>query len=401
MAVDWIGGYFMGNFDTVVDRFNTKSVKWDMLDTLYQSKDCLPMWVADMDFKAPKEVNDALKKQAEHGIYGYTIADDALKNAIINWNQSRNDWTIELDWITFSNGVVTSLHMAVQAFTKPKDKVLIQTPVYPPFYNVIEAHDRELIKNELKYENNAYEIDFIDFEEKLKSGVKAFILCSPHNPVGRVWKKEELEEMAKLCLEYDVVIISDEIHGDLVLPGQKHIPIASLSEEVSAQTITCTAASKTFNLAGLDASYVITSDEEKKKKLETAFEKQGFHNMLNTMGNIATETAYTHGAEWLDELRELLESHYQFVKESFEMHVPEIKVIQPEGTYLLWLDCSALGFDAKELNDFFVKEAQVGLNAGADYGKEADQFMRMNIGCPRETLEVAVERIVEAVMRRK
>ncbi|MHA6252320.1 MalY/PatB family protein [Oceanobacillus sp. CAU 1775] len=387
----------MGNFDTVVNRFNTKSVKWDMLDELYQSKDCLPMWVADMDFKAPKEVNDALKEKADHGIYGYTIADTKLKNAIINWNQSRNNWTIKPEWITFSNGVVTSLHMAVQAFTKPKDKVLIQTPVYPPFYNVIEAHDRELVKNELQYEDDSYKINFEDFEAKLKSGVKAFILCSPHNPVGRLWKKEELEEIARLCIKYDVVIISDEIHGDLALPGQNYIPIASLSEKIANQTVTCTAASKTFNLAGLDASYVVTSDEEKRKALETAFEKQGFHNMLNTMGNIATEAAYTHGAEWLDELKELLQSHYEFVKETFEKHAPEIKVIKPEATYLLWLDCSALGLDPKELNDFFVKEAQVGLNAGLDYGEEAGQFMRMNIGCPRETLEEAVNRIVRAV----
>jgi cystathionine beta-lyase len=388
------------NFDEIIDRKNTKSVKWDMLDTVFQSADVIPMWVADMDLKAPKEVNQALVKHAEHGIYGYTIIDEKLTNSIIEWNQTRHNWTIKPEWLSFSNGVVTTLHMAIQTFTEPKDKVLIQTPVYPPFYNVIEAHDREIVKNVLKYENNSYTIDFTDFEEKLKDGVKAFIFCSPHNPVGRVWRKDELEEMARLCLKYDVLIISDEIHEDLTLFNNKHIPIASLSEEIADQTITCTAPSKTFNLAGLDASYAITTNDELRNKLDMTFNKQGFNNMLNTMGNIAMETAYTHGEEWLNALTDLLESHYHFVNESFEKHAPEIKVIKPEATYLLWLDCSALGLGAQDLRKFFVEEAKVGLNAGIDYGEEAAQFMRMNIGCTRATLEEAVDRIIKAVQDR-
>lgn len=391
----------MGNFDKIINRTNTKAAKWDMLDTIFQSTDVIPMWVADMDFKAPKEVNDALIKRAEHGVYGYTIVDDALKNAIISWNEDRNDWTIKPEWLTFSNGVVTSLHMAIQAFTEPKDNVLIQTPVYTPFYNVIKAHNRSVVKNPLKYKDGTYYIDFEDFEEKLKNGVKAFILCSPHNPIGRVWKKDELEEMARLCLKHDVLIISDEIHSDLVFPGQKHVPIASLSEEVSNQTITCMAPSKTFNIAGLDASFVVTSNDEIRKNLDNEYNKQGFHNSLNTMGNIAMEAAYTHGAEWLDELTHLLESHYQYVADNLRKHAPELKVIKPEGTYLLWIDCSALDLDAKELQEFFVKEAKVGLNAGVDYGEEAEQFMRMNIGCPRSVLEEAVKRMIDAVNNHK
>lgn len=391
----------MGNFDQIINRTNTKAAKWDMLDMMFQSTDVIPMWVADMDFKAPKEVNDALIKRAEHGVYGYTVVDDALKNAIINWNQNRNDWVIKPEWLTFSNGVVTTLNMAIQAFTEPMDKVLIQTPVYTPFYSVIKAHNRNVVKNPLKYKDGMYYVDFEDFEEKLKSGVKAFILCSPHNPVGRVWKKEELEEIARLCLKHDVLIISDEIHSDLVFPGQRHVPIASLSEEVSNQTITCMAPSKTFNIAGLDASFVVTSNEEIKKNLDIEYNKQGFHNSLNTMGNIAMEAAYLHGAEWLDELTLLLESHYQYVADSFRKHAPELKVIKPEATYLLWIDCSALDLDAKELRNFFVQEAKVGLNAGVDYGEEAEQFMRMNIGCPRSVLEEAIERIIHAVNNRK
>lgn len=263
----------MSIFEELYDRKNTRSVKWDMLQAMFQSEDVLPMWVADMDFKAPEAVNEALIKRAQHGIYGYTIIDETVSGSIVNWLEKDITGKLILAWLSYSNGVVTSLHIAVQAFTEPQDKILIQTPVYPPFYNVIEAHDREVIKNPLVNKDNYYTIDFADFENKLKLGVKAFILCSPHNPVGRVWRQDELEEMARLCLKYDVMILSDEIHADLVFPGQKHIPIASLSEEVANHTITCMAPSKTFNLAGLDASYVITTNTENRKSL--------MHHLIN------------------------------------------------------------------------------------------------------------------------
>ncbi|WP_087972729.1 MalY/PatB family protein [Oceanobacillus rekensis] len=387
----------MGIFDELFERRNTRSVKWDMLKEVFQSDDVLPMWVADMDFKAPDEVNDALVRRAQHGIYGYTVIDDDVSDSIIKWLQKRHGWKIDKTWLSYSPGVVTSLHMAVQAFTEPNDKILIQTPVYTPFYSVITEHDRVVVKNPLINKDNYYTIDFDDFEKKLKSGVKAFILCSPHNPVGRVWKKEELEKMAKLCLKYNVMIIADEIHSDLVFPGERHIPIASLSEEIADQTITCMAPSKTFNLAGLDASYVITTDKDKRKKLEATFSKQGLHNMLNTMGNTALEAAYTHGEAWLDELVALLKSHTDYVTEMFDKHIPQLKVVQPEGTYLLWVDCSELGMNNKELNKFMIEKARVGLNAGVSYGDEGDKHMRINIACPRATLEEGVERIIKAV----
>ncbi|MCG5104059.1 MalY/PatB family protein [Oceanobacillus alkalisoli] len=390
----------MGNFDENIDRKNTNSVKWDLAETLFESPDVIPMWVADMDFKTPKEVNEALMERAHHGVYGYTIADDELKASIVDWNKQRHQWDIQPEWLTFSNGVVTSLHMAIQAFTEPEDGILIQTPVYPPFYNVIEAHDRTIVKNPLVFEDHYYTIDFADFEAKLKE-VKAFILCSPHNPVGRVWKKEELEKMAELCVKHDVLIISDEIHGDLSYPGYKHIPIAALSEDVANQTITCMAPSKTFNVPGLATSYCVTSNQEVRAKLDEFCHKQGFNNMLNTMGQIAMQAAYTHGAAWVDELTALLESHYQYVKENFEKHAPELKVVETEGTYLLWIDCSGLGLDSAGIREFFVKEAKVGLNAGIDYGEEGSAFMRLNIGCPRSTLEEAVNRIIKAVENRR
>jgi len=386
----------MGIFDEVYDRRNTRSMKWDAIESVFSSNEVLPMWVADMDFKPPQAVNDAIIKRAEHGIYGYTFIDEDVKNTIVNWQKERHHWDIKQDWLSFTPSVVFSLHMAVQALTEPDDKILIQTPVYTPFYSVIEEHGREVVKNPLVYEDKYYTIDFDDFEEKLKSGVKAFILCSPHNPVGRVWKKDELEEMARLCLKYDVLIISDEIHSDLLFPGQTHIPMASLSEEISEQTVTCMAPSKTFNLAGLQVSYIITQNTDKRQKIENMMSKQGI-NGLNTMANTALEAAYTHGASWVDELREVLKGNLDYVTEMLETHTDTLKVIRSEGTYLVWIDCSALGMSSKDLNQFMIHEAKIGLNAGVNYGEEGDQFMRMNIACPKSTVEEGVNRIIQAV----
>ena len=389
----------MSVFDTLYERKNTRSMKWDMLKPVFQRDDILPMWVADMDFKAPQAVNEALIKRAEHGIYGYTVVDNDVKNTIVNWNDRRHNWKIDPDWLTFSPGVVTSLHLAIQTFTKPNDKVLIQTPVYTPFYNVIEQHDRKVVKNTLINKDNYYTIDFADFEDQLKQGVKAFILCSPHNPVGRVWTKNELQEMARLCLKYDVLILSDEIHGDLVYPGNHHIPIASLSEDIADKTITFMSPSKTFNLAGLQASYIITTNKTKREQLDAAFKIQGL-NALNTMGSTALEAAYKHGEAWLDELIGVLNDHQNYVIEMFETHTKELKAIRSEGTYLIWIDCSSLEMDGKSLHTFMIEEAKVGLNPGFNYGEEGDQYMRINIACPRSTLEDGINRIITAVNNR-
>lgn len=390
---------YMGNFDLIHNRKQTRSVKWDTADELFQSTDVLPMWVADMDFKAPQPVIDAIVKRAEHGIFGYTIIDDDVKASIVNWIEKRHQWHIEPNFLSFSPGVVTSLHMAVKTFTEPNDRILIQTPVYTPFYKVIEQHDRFVVKNPLVQKDNYYTIDFADFEEKLKTGVKAFILCSPHNPVGRVWRKEELQEMARLCLKHDVLIIADEIHADLVYPGYQHIPIASLSDEIAEQTITCMAPSKTFNLAGLQGSYVITTDKEKRTKLEEQFNRQG-HSGLNTLANTALEAAYNHGEAWLDELMDILQENCNYVTNMFKEHANELTVIQPEGTYLLWIDCSALELDSDALKKFMSEQARVGLNAGISYGDEGKLFMRMNIACPKATVEEGVKRIINAVRNR-
>ena len=379
----------------IQQRKNTQSVKWDAMQEIFEADDLIPMWVADMDFSAPQPVLDALNERIQHGVFGYTIIDNHVTDAIIYWLKQRHKWQIQTEWLSFSPGVVTSLHMAVQAFTNKGDKILIQTPVYTPFYHVIENHDRQVVKNPLKLKNESYCIDFVDLEKKLKQDVKAMILCSPHNPVGRVWKKEELSEIARLCLKYNVLIISDEIHADLTYPGYQHIPIASLSSKVSQQTITCMSPTKTFNLAGLNVSYCVTENPSLKEKLDAYFTKQGF-SMLNTMGNLALQAAYNHGEEWLEELLLQLDENRKYVMDTLEKET-DLKVIRPEGTYLLWVDCSSLGMSGEELQQFIIKKAKVGLNSGLGYGEEGEQFMRINIACSKETLQEGVERITTAI----
>lgn len=390
----------MGQFNVLHDRTNSRSIKWDMREEVFNQDDVLPMWVADMDFKAPQAVNDALIERAKHGIYGYTAIDSDVKQAIIQWLERRHQWSIDKEWLAFSPGVVTSLHIAIQTFTQPNDKILIQTPVYTPFFNVIEQHERVTVENPLVYKNNHYTINFANFEEKLKQGVKAFVFCSPHNPVGRVWTKEELEEIGRLCIKYDVLILSDDIHGDLIFPGHKHIPIASISDEIADQTITMMSPTKTFNIAGLQASYIITNNDMRRQAFEEFAKKQGFLS-LNTMGNLALEAAYNHGEAWLDELMDVLDDHKKYVIDTFSEQAPELTVIDAEGTYLLWIDCSQLKMSADEIHNFMIKKAKVGLNPGIDYGEAGAQFMRMNIACPRATLEQGVKQIVQAVQNRR
>lgn len=391
----------MNDFQTVFERKNTHSYKWDHLNAIFQTNDVLPMWVADMDFKAPQAVNDALKARAEHGIYGYTIINDDIKQLITNWVAEKHNWTVKKDWLSFSPGVVTSLHVALETFTEKNDKILLQTPVYTPFFNIIQNSGREIVENTLKYNGQKYEIDFDDLEEKMQQGVKAFILCSPHNPVGRVWTKEELMKMAELCIQYDVLILSDEIHADLTYEGQTHIPVASLSDEIANQTITCMSPTKTFNLAGLQASYIITTDPRKKGRLDQALAQQGF-SMLNTMGVIALEAAYKSGKPWLHNLMEVLTENKHNTIERLEKETDGLlKVIDPEATYLLWIDCRKLELDDLALQKFMIEEAKVGLNPGSSYGKAGEQFMRINIACPKETLEEGINRIIRAVQSKK
>ncbi len=388
----------MTDFSRVFERKKTHSLKWDHLNTIFQTDDLLPMWVADMDFKAPDVVNQAIKQRADHGFYGYTIINNELMQRVTDWLKESHQFKTNINSLIFSPGVIPSINSAINVFTNPGDKILIQTPVYTPFFNLIKDNDREIIEQELIHKNNRYEIDFVDFERKIKSGVKAFILCSPHNPVGRVWRKDELEKMADLCLAHDVLIFSDEIHADLAFKEHQHVPIASLSEEISQQTITFMSPTKTFNLAGLQISYIIAENTKMRTKLANELNRQGM-NMMNTIGVIALEAVYPQGRPWLDDLLEVISENKHYVKERLEKET-SLKVIDSEGTYLLWIDCESLGLSPDELNDFFVKTAKVGLNRGSSYGKLGNQFMRMNIACPKEIVIEGTNRIINAINKK-
>ncbi|QHS23113.1 putative C-S lyase [Virgibacillus sp. MSP4-1] len=387
----------MEKFQQKWDRTGTRSVKWDLTETFFKEKDVLPMWVADMDFPSVDAVQEAITERAKHNIYGYSVTDQPLKDAIYGWLNKRHHWEINTDWLLFSPGVVTSLHMVVQALTNEEDHVLIQTPVYPPFYDAVKKHNRHVVKNSLQLKEGKYEIDFDDFEQQIiDHHVSMFILCSPHNPLGRVWTKEELTTMADICLKHNVTIVSDEIHGDLTYKEYTHVPIASLSEKFSQNAVTCMAPSKTFNLAGLQGSYLIVPDQDKRKKIKDQFSSQGL-GMLNTFAIVAMEAAYLHGGEWLDQMLEVLQENKEYVQKAFHDNTNLINVLDSEGTYLLWLDCRNMNLSSSELKQFFQSKAKVGLNDGLSFGHEGDGFMRMNIACPKETVAEGVNRILAAL----
>src|SRR5699024_2690111 len=386
----------MNVFEEIRNREQTRSVKWDMRASVFGTDNVLPMWIADMDFPAPDIVNERIIERAKHGIYGYTIIDDKVRDAVKNWQFKRHQWSIDPQAISFTPSVVASLHIAIQALTNKGDNILIQTPVYTPFFNVIKQHGRQIIESPLVLKDGRYEIDFAHFEEKISSGIKAFILCSPHNPVGRVWTEEELREIARLCLKYDVTIISDEIHGDLVYEGHKHIPIASLSDDISQHVVTCTSPTKTFNLAGLQVSYMITENKSLKKTIDETIKLEGFDS-LNTFGIVALEAAYEGGEQWLSGLIDTLMTNQNYFIDAINSQTDKLNVIRSEGTYLNWIDCSNLGLSDQELSTFMTKEAKVGLNRGSGYGSPGEQFMRINIACPHQLVKESADRIIRAI----
>lgn len=385
-------------FEELPKRENTRSVKWDMVKTLYGAEDVQPMWVADMDLPIAEPIRKALVNRAEHAIFGYTLTDEKLNQTVQNWLHARHNWDIKKEWIVYSPGVIPTLHMAILNVTNPGDSVLIQTPVYPPFYDIVKSHDRNLVTNPLQYQNGSYHIDFDDLETKFKQGVKAFILCNPHNPVGRVWTKAELEKMAALCLQYDVTILSDEIHADLIFDGKKHIPFGTLSNEINNRTITCMSPTKTFNLAGLNVSYAIVPDKDVRVAMQKEFRKYGM-TMLNAMGITALEAAYTNGEDWLEDLLALLEKNRDLLVDAFQDR-SEITAIRAEGTYLIWLDCRKMGLSHPALKTFMQEEAKVGLNDGASFGIEGEGFMRMNIASPTSYVQEGINKILTALDNR-
>ena len=385
------------DFDQVISRYNTDSVKWDKTEKLFGDKDILPMWIADMDFACPKPVVDAMKERAEHGIFGYTSRSGDYFAAFIDWVERRHNWSVKKQWIRCTPGIMTALSIAVQSFTNEKDKIIIQTPVYTPFTEVIEKNNRELVLNPLKLENGKYEMDYENLKKiAADTDVKMIILCNPHNPVGRVWPKEELQKLGQICMENNVLVISDEAHFDIVYKGYTHTPFASISEEFADNSITCTAPSKTFNLAGVQMANIIIPNKELRNTFTNKID-QLYLGLSNTFGVTAVESAYKYGEEWFDQFLDYLEGNLTFLKEFIETNLKEIKVILPEGTYLVWLDCRELGMDAKALEDFFWKKAKIAFDEGYTFGAGGEGFTRVNIACPRDILEEGLKRMEKAV----
>lgn len=385
------------NFDSIINRTNTNSLKYDFTSERERPDDILPLWVADMDFIVAPEIQQRLYDVVNYGIYGYSDSKDGYYQAIYSWYRSKFNYEIKKEWIVKTPGVVFALAQAVRAFTKLGDGVIIQTPVYYPFKEVIIDNGRRVITNSLVLKNAHYEIDFDDFEEKIKKEkVKLFILCSPHNPVGRVWKKDELLKLGQICLKNDVKIISDEIHSDFIYPGHQHHVFASLKTELQNITITCTAPTKTFNLAGLQISNIFIADEKLRLQFKKAIASTGY-SQCNLFGLAACPTAYESCSSWLEDLKQYLFENTRFVDEYLKEHIPLIKLIIPEGTYLLWLDFRRLQISDKELNDLLIEHARLWLDSGTMFGKEGKGFQRINIACPRAYLRQALNQLKNAL----
>jgi cystathionine beta-lyase len=385
------------DFDTVIDRLPTSSSKWSYRKQRTGVEDVIPMWIADMDFACAPEIVEAIKARAAHPIYGYTVRTDAWYNGLINWMKKRHDWSgIQRDWICFSPGVVAGFNMTIQAYSHPGDKVILQPPVYYPMKNAIFNNGRQMVENPLKIVNGRYVMDYEDLEKKIDGRTKMIILCSPHNPVGRVWTRSELEQLVEVCERKDIVIVSDEIHLDLILGKIKHTPTAIVSEKAMQRTVTLVAPSKSFNVAGLTNSAAIIPN----KKLRDAFLNVLQNNSVgggNIFGAVAQEAAYAHGEPWLEELLVYLRGNLKYFEDFLAEKIPVLKVYPLEGTYLAWVDCTSLGMDDASLKEFMLKKAKLWFDEGTMFGSGGSMFMRINLACPRSTLKIALERLEKAV----
>ncbi len=387
----------MGCFDKVVNRRGTCSAKWDGHAQMGAPEDALPLWVADMDFETMPEVTQAIKKRIGHELYGYPLPSSAYYQSIQGWMQRRFNWDIAEDWIVTVPGVVPAISLALDAFSNPGDAVLIQPPVYPPFANCVTGSGRQLVKNPLVLQGEQYNVDFQDMEQKIMANaVKLFILCSPHNPVGRVWTPEELKKMASICLKHNVLIVSDEIHQDLTFPGIRHYPLSALDPAYQDIAIICTAPSKSFNLAGLQASNIIIANSALREKFQTSAKCWGI-GKINSIGMVACQAAYTHGDAWMDEAMAYIAANRDYVQHFLATYLPQVRLIEGQGLYLLWLDFRALGLSPEELEQFLLHRAKLWLNQGYTFGEEGQGFVRLNIACPRVTLEKALKQLASAI----
>ncbi len=383
------------NFDEIIDRKNSDSHKWACLEELYGDDQVLPMWIADMDFKAPKEVIDALRERVDHGVFGYIKKSDSFYDAIINWVKRRFNWDIKKEWILFTPGVVAGFNIGVRELTKEGDSVLVQPPVYPPFFRVLENNKRLANENPLIHDGQKFTMDFDQLEKTIGKS-KVFMFCNPHNPVGRVWTREELERLGQLCIDNDIIIISDEIHSDFVLKDKVHTPMARISKEIEDRTITLMAPSKTFNIAGLVTSVAIIPNDELREVYTKAIEAMEIDS-TSVFGALALEVAYNQGEEWLEQVLLYIEDNMDYALDYIKKNIPQIKVDKPDGTFLLWLDFNQIDKTADEIEEALLKVGKVALNDGRPYGKGGDKFFRFNVGCPRATLEEGLKRIQKAV----
>ncbi len=379
------------NFDKIIPRENTESVKYDAREEVFGRNDVLPMWVADMDFETPAFIREAVIKRAQHPVYGYSVLSDDYFEAITNWADVRHQWKINREWISFSPGIVPAINFAVLSYTRQGDGVIVQPPVYFPFFEAIKSNNRKQLNNKLVNENGRYRIDFDDLEEKAKSA-KLLLLSHPHNPVGRSWTPDELKTIGEICVRHNVVIVSDEIHNDLILPGFKHRPLAAVSEEIAGITVTCLAPSKTFNMAGLSTSSVIISNDDLRKRFRKTLERLHIFRG-NFFGYTASTAGYRHGAQWVDALMAYVQGNFELLSGFLEKELPVIRLTPPEATYLAWLDFRATGLSDKEVKNKLVFEAGLGLSPGAVFGPGGKGFQRMNLAAPRSVVADACNRL--------
>jgi len=383
------------NFDEIVDRRGTDCIKYDALPHFFGSEDALPAWVADTDFRTPDFIMEAIRKRMEHEVLGYTFRGEGFHNSITGWLKKRHGWDIQREWISFSPGVVSALAISVLVHTRPGDKIVVQPPVYFPFFECIQGTGREMVENPLLLVNGRYYFDLEDLESKMDGSVRMLMLCSPHNPGGMVWKREELEALEAVCARHQLMVVSDEIHADLLYPGQVHTPWAMISERSSRNSIVCMAPSKTFNVAGLSTSFAVIPDPDLKKGFDRMMETLHIHTG-NIAGAVALEAAYTYGGEWLRQMMEYVEGNYRFLEEFMARKLPKVRVMKPEATFLVWLDFRDYGLDDRRLSRFLLDTAKVALNNGARFGTGGEGFQRINIGCPRQLLKEVLERICGA-----
>ena len=385
------------DFNTITDRHNTNSIKTDLAIPRGKPEDVLPLWVADMDFPTAPCILEALHKKVDHGIFGYSCIDQNYFEAVKNWMKTEHNFEIERKWIVTTPGVVFAIACAIKAFTKENEAVIIQTPVYYPFKNMIDLNNRKCITSSLIEKNGKYQIDFEDFENKIEqNNVRLFILCSPHNPVGRVWTKDELSRLAEICEKHNVIVFADEIHNDFILPGHTHTVFSTISQYAAQNSIVSTSASKTFNLAGLQFSTNFIQNPVLKKKFHDERDKTGYDEP-SIMGLVATQAAYQNGKSWLTALKNHLQENLDFLRNWLKTNLPKVRLIEPEGTFLLWLDFSSYNFSDKELDEIIVHKAKVWLDRGTMFGSEGNNFQRINIATPRPLLQEALERIKNAL----